>query len=228
MHTKSKKILVKIMQLKTKNILILGAGGHGIVVADIIQQRAEKNLIIRGFLDDDSKLHGKSVFGYPVLGGAQLIDNYHDDAIIIAVGNNQIRKNIIKRWQTSNLQFFRAIHPGAVISPSAQIGQGVMVCAGVVVNPEVRIGNHVILNTSCSVDHHNIIDDFAHIAPGVHLGGEVKVCEGVLVGLGSSVMPQVTIGEWAKIGIGSVVRKDVPPYTVVAGNPARVIRSVKG
>ena len=215
------------MHTKTRNILILGAGGHGIVVADIIQHMAEKNIKIRSFLDDNIELHGKSISGYTVLGGDERMKEYPDDAVVIAVGNNQIRRNIVQKWTKSNLRYFTAIHPGSIISPSAQIGEGVMICAGAVVNPEARIGNHVILNTSCSVDHHNVIRDFAHIAPGVHLGGEVVVGEGALVGLGSSVMPRVKIGEWAKVGVGSVVRKDVPPYTVVAGNPARVIRSVK-
>jgi acetyltransferase EpsM len=216
------------MHTKSKNILILGAGGHGIVVADIILQMKNIDIVIRGFLDDNKELQGKTISDFTVLGGAELMNEYPEDAVIIAVGNNQTRRNIVRKWVKSDIRFFTAVHPGAVISPSAQIGEGAMICAGAVVNPEARIGTHVILNTACSVDHHNHIGDFAHIAPGAHLGGEVTVGEGALVGLGSSVMPRVTIGEWAKVGVGSVVRKDVPAYAVVAGNPARVLRYVKG
>lgn len=54
----------------------------------------------------------------------------------------------------------------------------------------------------------------------------VVLCDDVWIGCMSIVMPGVTIGEGAIVGAGSVVTKDVPPYTIVAGNPARIIREL--
>jgi acetyltransferase-like isoleucine patch superfamily enzyme len=54
----------------------------------------------------------------------------------------------------------------------------------------------------------------------------VRVCDKVWVGFGASILPGVTIGEGAIVGAASVVTRDVAPWTVVAGNPARVIREL--
>lgn len=55
---------------------------------------------------------------------------------------------------------------------------------------------------------------------------DVKICRGAVVSTGSIVLPGITIGEMAHVAAGSVVTKDVPPYTRVAGNPARPIRNL--
>lgn len=101
-----------------------------------------------------------------------------------------------------------------------------MICAGVVVNTGSVIGADVILNTGCTVDHHNRIGDHAHIAPGVHMGGEVEVGEGALVGIGATVMPRKRIGAWSVVGAGTLVTRDVPDGVVVVGAPARVVREL--
>jgi sugar O-acyltransferase (sialic acid O-acetyltransferase NeuD family) len=96
--------------------------------------------------------------------------------------------------------------------------------SGVIINTGSRIGQDVILNTACTIDHHNYIGDHTHIAPGVHLGGDVEIGEGTLIGIGATVMPQCRIGAWSVIGAGAVVTKDIPAYSTVVGIPARVIK----
>jgi sugar O-acyltransferase (sialic acid O-acetyltransferase NeuD family) len=213
------------MKTDNKKILIFGAGGHGIVVADIIRTMcsAQKEVSIRGFLDDDADLFGKTIFGFPVLGSVDQLAVYPDDDIIVAVGENSIRKKIVERVKQQGGNFFTAVHPKAIVSDSSEISEGCMVCAGVVVNPEARIGKHVILNTGSSVDHHNNIGNFVHLAPGVHLGGNVTINEGTMVGIGSSIIPSIKIGKWAMIGAGSVVTRDVDEKMVACGNPARSV-----
>ena len=102
-----------------------------------------------------------------------------------------------------------------------------MICAGVVVNPGSAIGANVILNTGCTVDHHNRIEDHAHIAPGVHMGGDVHIGEGALVGIGATVMPQRRVGAWSVVGAGALVHADIPDHVIAVGSPARVIHRLK-
>jgi len=59
------------------------------------------------------------------------------------------------------------------------------------------------------------------IAPGAHLGGEVTIGEGVLIGIGATVMPQRRVGDWAVVGAGACVVEDVPDGVTVVGVPAR-------
>ena len=93
--------------------------------------------------------------------------------------------------------------------------------AGAVVQAGAAIGNHVIINTCASVDHDCVVSDYCHVAPGVHLGGAVKLEEGGPLGIGSCVIGLRTIGAWSTVGAGAAVVKDLAPGTVAIGVPAR-------
>jgi sugar O-acyltransferase, sialic acid O-acetyltransferase NeuD family len=210
-------------------VLILGAGGHAQVVADILLQayRAGSSTYPLGFLDDNPALIGTTIMGLRVLGTIAQIDSIEHEGIIVAIGDNRTRARLFELIQAKGKQIVNAIHPTAVLASNVCLGCGVMICAGVVINTGSVIGDNVILNTGCIVDHHNRIGNHAHIAPGVRLGGNVTVGEGTLVGIGAVVLPQRTIGEWSIIGAGSVVTRDIPPYVTAVGVPARVIKHNK-
>jgi len=212
-----------------QRVLILGAGGHAQVVADILLRAYEAGVSCRpiGFLDDSSALAGTVIMGLPVLGTLTQLDEFEHDAVIVAIGDNRTRAHIFELAQMRGERVVNAVHPAAVLAPDVRLGEGVMICAGVVVNTGTVIGDNVILNTGCTVDHHNHIGNHAHIAPGVHLGGDVTIGEGTLVGIGATVIPQRTVGEWSVIGAGSVVTKDIPACAMAAGVPARVIRRLQ-
>jgi sugar O-acyltransferase (sialic acid O-acetyltransferase NeuD family) len=213
--------------LKTR-VLILGAGGHAQVVADILlrmQDEAAK-FTPTGYLDDDPALKGQRLLGLPVLGRLTRLFEIPHEAVLVAIGDNATRQSIFDQLLIQGERSIIARHPSAVIAPDVRIGPGTMICAGVVVNPGSTIGANVILNTGCTVGHHNHIGDHAHIAPGVHLGGgDVHIGEGTLVGIGATVMPQRQVGAWSIVSAGAVVHSDVKDGIVVAGVPARAIRS---
>lgn len=210
----------------SQRILIVGAGGHGQVVADILLEahRRGAEALPVGFLDDDRSLWRQTVLGLPVLGPVADLSAVPHDAVIVAIGDNAVRWRVLCALRGSGVRLANAFHPSAVIAQDVQLGVGVAVCAAVIVNTGTVIGNGVILNTACTVDHHNRIGDCAHIAPGVHLAGHVVVGEGALVGIGSSVTPGRRIGAWATIGAGAAVVRDVPAHSVAVGVPARVRR----
>jgi sugar O-acyltransferase (sialic acid O-acetyltransferase NeuD family) len=204
-------------------VLILGAGGHGLVVADILLRMAEAGaaLVVGGYLDDNPQLADQRFLGLPVLGRVADLISLPHDALVIAIGDNHTRQQLAGQLANQGERFVTACHPRAVIAPDVAIDPGAMICAGVVVNPGSAIGGHAILNTGCTVDHHNRIGDYVHLAPGVHLGGNVEIGTGALVGIGATVMPQRSVGNWAVIGAGSLVTKNIPPCVTVAGVPAR-------
>ena len=207
-------------------VLILGAGGHAQVVADILMRArdAGERIKLIGYLDDNLYADDKTLLGLPVLGHLADVANVAHDALVIAIGDNCTRRNLFDQLQRQGEHFVAAKHPAAVIAPDVSIGPGAVVCAGVVVNPGSVIGADVILNTGCTVDHHNRIGDHAHIAPGVHLGGEVQVGAGALVGIGAVVLPTRCIGPWSVVGGGTVVLDDIPGGAVAVGVPARVVK----
>lgn len=195
--------------------VVIGAGGHAKVAIATLQAAGVK---VSAVYDDDKNKWGKEILGVPVKGGLSLLQNSPSLSAFIAVGNNFARKKISERFK---LNWLNAIHPTAVVHESVHLGEGILIAAGVVVQPDVTIGSYAILNTSCRVDHDCTIGAYSHIAPGVSLAGEIRVGERTLIGVGTAIKPGIQIGSDAIVGAGSCVVKDVKDGETVAGNPAK-------
>lgn len=203
----------------SKSVVIIGASGHGKVIADIIVNSGDKVL---GFLDDADDVQGKKIIGFPVLGKIADYDNYRDCEFVIAIGNPYIREKIAIELP---VKWYTAIHPTAVISSlDVEIGEGTVIMANAVVNPSARIGKHCIINTGAIVEHDNILEDYVHLSPNVTLAGIVKVGKSTHIGAGSCTKQVLNIASDCIIGAGSVIVKDITESGTYVGVPARKIK----
>ena len=120
---------------------------------------------------------------------------------------------------------FVEIQRNAVIGQRCKISSHAFICEGVVIDDECFIGHHVVFINDRYPAAVNA--DGSLQTPADWKVVETRVGKRASIGSGAVVLCGVTIGERAIVGAGSVVTKDVPPRTIVAGNPARVLRKVE-
>jgi len=199
-------------------LIIIGASGHGKVVADIAIKMNKWQSI--AFLDDDESI--KTSMGLEVIGKTADAFTYKDEAdFFVAIGNNSNREKIQDKLIEQGLNLVSLIHPSAVIGSDVEIERGNVVMAGVVINSSTIIGKGCIINTSSSLDHDNVLEDYVHISPGVRTAGSVRIGKGSWIGIGSVVSNKVNICSGCKVGAGAVVVKDITEPGTYVGVPVR-------
>ncbi|MCA0991377.1 acetyltransferase [Pseudalkalibacillus hwajinpoensis] len=203
-----------------ERLIIIGASGHGKVVADIALKMNRWKEI--AFLDDDEQR--KSALGFEVVGKSNDVINYIDDSdIVVGIGNNEIRQKIQSEIEEMGASIPVLVHPNAVIGEEVEFGAGTVVMAGVVINCSTRIGRGCIINTSASVDHDNVIEEYVHVSPGVRLAGTVKVGYKTWLGMGSLITNNVNVVSNSIVGAGSIVLKNINESGKYVGSPVRKI-----
>lgn len=188
---------------------LYGASGHAKVIIDAL---SASGIEVDELFDDDLSIN--ELMGIPV---KHVWNN--ESPVIISIGNNFTRKQIAEKL---NCSFGNAIHPSAIISPHALIGEGTVLMQGAILQSCSHVGKHCILNTGATVDHECVIEDYVHVSPQATLCGNVHIGEGAWIGAGAVVRPGVKIGRWSTIGAGSVVISDIPDRALAYGNPCRV------
>ncbi|GIP35021.1 acetyltransferase [Paenibacillus sp. J2TS4] len=213
-------------------LLIIGAGGHGKVVADAAMEMGKWTDL--AFLDD--RYPAPPVLGWPIVGKlkpaglgdgelklAYLADGERPD-VVVAIGNNQVRMEWMAKFQQAGYSLPSIIHPSAWISKHAYIGEGCVIMANCAVNAGAVVGRGSILNTGSTVDHDCVLEEGVHLSPGSHIAGSVVMRRCSWLGIGASVIQQVTIGENAMIGAGAAVIHPMADGVTAVGVPAKVIK----
>jgi sugar O-acyltransferase (sialic acid O-acetyltransferase NeuD family) len=206
-------------------IVVWGASGHALVVADILRSRG---FSIVGYLDDvHPQRAGEPFGGATVLGGGEVLQHLAGEGVrhgIVAIGNNPARMALSDLLEKNGLLLVSALHPTATICADAVLGPGCVAAAGSVIGVGTRLGRAVVVNTCASVDHESIVGDGAHLSPGSRLAGRVTIGRLAWIGAGAVVVDGVSVGDDTTVGAGAVVLADLPPRVVAAGVPARILR----
>lgn len=194
-------------------LIIIGAGGHGKVIADIALKNGYTDIC---FLDDNST---GECMGFPIVGKASDVESYNNGAtdFVIAIGNNAVRQSISERY---DVKWVTLIHPSAQVGAYVSLGEGSVVMANAVVNPCAKVGRHCILNTGAIVEHDNRLADFVHVSPGAKLAGGVTVGLRTWIGVGACVINNIEICADVMIGAGAVVTKTINDKGTYVGVPA--------
>lgn len=213
-----------------KDLYIIGAGDFGRETAWLVERINQKNATwnFKGFIDDNLSTQGTFVDGYPVVGGCDSLCSLSTDVwVVCAIASGNIKKKLIdKVSRFPNVKFATLVDPNVTMGPHVKIGEGCIICAGSIFTINIKIGNHVIVNLSCTVGHDTVLDDYVTLHPGVNASGKVHICPGCVVGTGSKIIQGLTIGEYCILGAGAVVTKDMPSNHLIVGVPAKPIREI--
>lgn len=207
-----------------EKLVILGAGGHGREVLDLVEAiNAERErLEVLGFLvDPEYETAGTVIHEIPVLGGLDWLAAHAAEVkVACGLGYPEVRYRMVRRAEAVGARFVSLVHPRAILTRWVDLGAGVVVAAGCILTNRIRLGDHVQLNVGTTIAHDCRLESFASTAPGVHVAGHVVLEEGAYLSTGVNVIPGVTVGRWSVVGAGAAVVRDIPANCVAVGVPA--------
>jgi sugar O-acyltransferase (sialic acid O-acetyltransferase NeuD family) len=208
-------------------LVVVGAGGFGREALDVI---AAMNLVndtfdVLGVVDsapNSLNLERLADRGISYLGPeTEWLSSGNGASFVIGVGSPQTRSSIAQRWVNAGRRPVTLVHPSACIGSRSTVGAGSVICAGVQVSTNVRLGEYVHLNPNATVGHDSVLDSYVSVNPGAVVSGDVVIGPGTLVGAGAVILQGINVGRDSVVGAAACVVRDVGDSTVVKGVPAR-------
>ena len=207
-------------------IAIVGAGGFGREVFALIHaiNAVNQQFEVVGFVDDGIET-GTVIHNVKVLGSVSDLPKIPIEGVVVAIGHTATRKRVVSQVP-AGLRWPNIVHPACEMLDKRhiQMGIGNIICSGTIFTTDISIGNHCIVNLSCTIGHDAVLQDFCSIMPGVNISGGAKLMQGAYIGTGAKLIKATTLGEFCVIGAGAVVDSDIPAHTVAVGIPAKPIK----
>jgi len=159
-----------IVEIMKKRLLIIGAGGHGRAIAEAVL--LENKYSLTAFLDD-AVCPSANFLGYPIWGATEILESCRGriDFVFVAIGKNDLRMTLHERICAEGMVLATIIHPSAIISPTATVGQGCAIMARAVVGAGALLGEGVIVNCGAVIDHDCIVQSFGHLSVNAAMAG---------------------------------------------------------
>ncbi len=212
-------------------VLIAGAGNFGREIASWIDGCRGYGTAwkLAGFLNDD--LHALDGFAEPperILGTIADYRPQPDERIVLAIGDPKGKLQVAERLQQRGAQFLQLIHQSAVVCRNVRLGAGVLIAPFAFVGGAADVGDFATVSVGSIVAHDVVLGAGCTLTGHCSLAGHVRLGKGVFMGTHACVIPQITVGDWAMLGAGSTIVRDVAAGSHVFGVPAKRIPELGG
>jgi acetyltransferase EpsM len=196
-----------------KKLIIVGCGSHASELVDYIEyinrQSLTKEYTILGLIDNTKTHYDHYKYAYPFMGSIDDHNVMPDAYYLMGIGNLAIRTKVFQEYKVKGAKFTGIIHPTALISESAVIGEGTVISHNVSIGPKAIIGAFNVINSRCTIGHDSNIGNNNFLSPQVVLGGYSKIGNQNLLGTNSCLIPEVEVGDNNKIMAGMAVTTKV-------------------
>ena len=205
-----------------KDLYIVGAGGLGRKVFVCLRRlNLDNKWNIVGFLDDNPNALDGVKCDLSIVGTISDWQPEDNQVFVMGISEPHVKRIVSEKLLAKGAKFETVVSPDVIMGDYVEIGEGSVVMTPYNVESGAQIGRFVtLLGSTIALDgrlgDYSTTGGFANLTCA-NIGKEVYV------GSHAVILSNVTVGDGAFVGVGSIVIKDVPPYTQVFGNPARVV-----
>jgi sugar O-acyltransferase (sialic acid O-acetyltransferase NeuD family) len=213
------------------HLVVVGAGGFGREVLATIQEDPASVRLpagswsLKGCLDSNPDALKNYEARLPILGDPRHYGVTSKDIFICAIGDPATKLSICRNLQAKGAQFIQLVSSMSHIGIRCNLGVGCVLMAGARLSVDITLGDFVCLNGYATIGHDATLSDGCTLSAHCDVTGGAKLGEGVFLGSHATITPGVSLGDYARVGAGSAVVRNVPPYTTVMGVPAKTIFS---
>ena len=212
-----------------KNLLIYGCGGLGLEILSCIKtihdEAGVDKPVVTGFIDDEPATarvqDARAIWDIDY----QLFDGIANApsglGVVIAIGDPLVRASIYEKSVAAGLIPQTVIHPTAIVSPTAAIGEGSILCPFSFVGPSARVGQNCIINNYASIGHDAVLGQSCVLSPYSTLNGSSQCGERSFLGTASVILLGKALGASSKLSAGSILNSDTDDGALAVGNPAK-------
>lgn len=216
----------------SKKVLILGGEGNAGVIANAIldaNKRGYTEYEVEGYLND-RYAKGTIIDSFPVVGDIKhdlpyfVEKGYYFIIAILKLDGVEERIKLIEELPIPESQLATFVHPTAYVAPNVKLGRGCAIMPMVAITSNTVLGKGCIVMECATIGHDNIIDNYTHVAAQACVGAFLHIGKGVHIGMNSTVREHITIADFATLGMGACLTKNIGRKEIWAGVPAKFLR----
>ena len=213
--------------MKKKKILLYGAKSTAFIVYQMLK---EKKINVDFVFDEFIKkphFECGAKFSNKKNDFLSFIKQSSNFFVCIGMLDGKLREYVSNLLIKKKLKPLSIVSKHSIIDSTAKISYGFLAMPSAVVHKNSIIGSNCYLNVNSVVEHECVLGKGVHIMGSAYIAGRVKIANFASIGANATVLPDISIGEGAIVGAGSVVTKNVKPYEIVVGNPAKFFKKNK-